>query len=275
MKIAVGIETKDRRLTGGKNYIGETLRNLARTDFWSSPALHSVTIVSGGEQADFFDTEIAPNLPASATYFKAPSAGSTRQQNGARAIREAANAVTMGPADWVLKLEDDLDFIDAFMSSLIAWLQDYGTADVPMFSLAATFEQVRHSMFQPGESLLGPGPSFPRARMVMGRGDAIVAHQVAGYWGAQALVWKQPIARQLADWLGEDPALFDGKEYHRERGHDLMMQVWGRAVGAKAFAVAVPSFVQHIGRQSNIGNPFFEFPWPGRNWSYERRTKDA
>lgn len=274
MKIAVSIETKDRRLSGGQNYLGETLKNLARTDFWSSPALHSVRIVSGGELDDFIEHEVEPNLPTGAVVeYIAPPPVCSRQQNGARAIRFGAEAAG---ADWVLKLEDDLDFIDSFMESVVAWLGDYGHADVPMFSLAATFEQVSHSKYaEPDETVVGPGASFPRARAMMSRGDAIAAHQVAGYWGAQALLWKRPIAQELADWLGEDPYLWDGKERHRDRGHDLLLQVWGRGLGAKAFAVAVPSFVQHIGVQSNIQNPFFQFPFPGRRWSYLRRTLDA
>jgi hypothetical protein len=272
MKIAVAIETKDRRISGGTNYIGETLRNLRRTDFWSSPALHSLRIVSGGELDDFVEAEIEPNIPTGASLeYILPPPICTRQQNGARAIRAGAET----DADWVVKLEDDLDFIDTFMESLVAWLSDYGHAHVPMFSLAATFQEVRQSRFEPGESLLLPGPSFPRARAMMARGDAIAAHQVAGYWGAQALVWKRPMAVQLASWLGDDPFLWDGKEQHRERGHDLLLQVWGRSLEAKAFAVAVPSFVQHIGVQSNIHNPFFEFPFPGRQWLYQRRTTDA
>jgi hypothetical protein len=270
MKIAVSIETKDRRLHGGENYLGRTLANLARTDFWSHPAIHSLRIVIGGALDDFEEKELDPFIPTgkSVEVFEAPLQGCTRQQNGARAIRFAAAV----DADWVMKLEDDLDFLDSFAESTSNWLADYGHAAVPMFSLAATFQQVSSSIFQEGETFLGPGESFPRARAMYARGDRIAAHQVAGYWGAQALIWKRPMAQHLADWLGEDPFLWDGKEQHRQRGHDLILQVWGKELGARAFAVAVPSFVQHIGRQSNIQNKFFEFPFPGRDWSYERRT---
>jgi hypothetical protein len=272
MKIAVSIETKDRRLSGGTNYLGQTLANLARTDFWTSPHLHSLRIVVGGALEDYEDIELAPHIPTGCQVevFETPPTGCTRQQNGARAIRAAAAA----DADWVLKLEDDLDFIDTFLESTVAWLADYGTAQVPMFSLAATCETVSTSVYaDPDETVVGPGTSFPHVRAMLARGDAIAAHHVQGFWGAQALLWRRPIAQQLANWLGEDPYLWDGREQHRQRGHDLLLQVWGASLGAKVFGVAVPSFVQHIGQQSNIQNKFFQFPWPGRGWRYERRAE--
>lgn len=281
MKISVSIETKDRRLAGHKNYLGETLRNLARTDFFSHPSLHSIRIVSGGELPDFFDTEVAPIvdlIPSDkdVEYFVCPESGCTRQQNGQRAIRFAAEPTD---ADWVVKLEDDLDFVDTFMASLTAWLNDYGEAQVPMFSLGATFEFVSKSKYATeDESVLGPGESFPYVRAALARGDAIIPHKIGGYWGAQALVWKRDLAAHLANWLGPDPFLFDGKAEHRHRGHDLLLQVWAASIGAKAFGVAVPAFVQHIGRQSNLDQPeighvqpFFQFPWPGRSWQYHQR----
>jgi hypothetical protein len=285
MRIAVVIETKDRRLNGGQNYLCQTLENLERAGVWQSPHLHSLQIVSGGEQdEDFFINEI----PEGTAYtfgndsdgrvirvHLAP-VGCTRQQNAARAIRAGAQA----DADWVLKLEDDLDFCADFLSSTARWLHRFGHLPTPMFSLAATFQHVGQSKYATeGESVLGPGDSFPRVRGHLRAGASVLPHPIRGFWGAQALLWKRPVAQQLADWLGDDPFLYDGKEQHRERGHDLLLQVWGQAVSsghgnATSFAVAVPSFVQHIGRQSNLSRPgllqpFFEFPWPGREWSFK------
>lgn len=274
MKFNVAIETKDRRLSGGRNYLGETLTNLKRAGLFDSQDLNSFIIVSGGEQPDFYDIEVKPVLAGVRHEFvHCPTKGCTRQQNGARAIRYGA----MNPGgDWVIKLEDDLDFIDGFLSSVSAWLADYSRAAVPMFSLASTFEMVSQSKYaEPGESVLGPGSSFPNVRAMMARGDAIAGYPVQGFWGAQALVWRRTMAQNLADWLGDDPFLWDGREQHRERGHDLLLQVWGHQLHAKVFGVAIPSFVQHIGRQSNLANPFFEYPFPGRDWSYQRRTVDA
>lgn len=273
MKINIAIETKDRRLSGGENYLRTTLENMQRAGILDSPHLNSLIITSGGEQPGYYDEQVLPVLRHLEHEYVHPPAGCTRQQNAARAIRYGA---MNSDGEWVLKLEDDLDFLDGFMDTLVDWLGDHGKASVPMFSLASTYETVSTSIYsEPGETVLRPGPSFPRVRAMMARGDAIAAYPVRGFWGAQALVWRRPMARNLADWLGDDPFLWDGKEQHRERGHDLLLQVWGTQLGAKVFGVAIPSFVQHIGRQSNIQNKFFEYPFPGRSWSYQRRTIDA
>lgn len=278
MKIAIAIETKDRRLHGGQNYLGQTLINLERAGVMASPHLHSLHIVSGGELPDFFDVEVVQPFMGGTSYqdlfwsyVEADPAGVTRQQNGAAAIRVAAST----DADWVMKLEDDLDFTDDFLGNVTRWLADVGHLSVPMFVLGATFQRVSESKFQPGETLAQPGPSFPRVRASMREGAKYMLHPIPGWYAAQALLWKQPVARQLARWLGNDPYLWDGKEQHRNRGHDLLLQVWGQEVGGRAFAVTCPSFVQHIGRTSNLDQPeinhrqpFFEFPWLGRDWRY-------
>lgn len=275
MKIAIAIETKDRRAAGGVNYLGQTLTNLAETGVMDSPFLHSLQIVIGGEDPGFQQEEIHPfksarlqNVPV----HPCPPEGCSRQQNGARAIRVAAAT----DADWVMKLEDDLDFCGDFLGSVARWLEKYGRMPVPMFALGSTFEQVSRSRFVEGESIWRPGPSFPNVRQALAAGREIMGHPVGGFWGAQALVWRHTVAQYLADWLGPDPFLFDGREEHRQRGHDLLLQVWGRDVmKARQFGVPVPSFVQHVGRQSNLNQPkighvqpFFQFPWAGRSWAY-------
>lgn len=274
MKINIAIETKDRRLSGGENYLRTTLENMQRAGVFTSEHLNSLIIVSGGEWSKgYYDEQVWPVLHGVPHEFVSAPEGCTRQQNAARAIRYGA----MNQAgEFVMKLEDDLDFVDGFMDTVAAWLSDYGNAAVPMFSLAVTCEKVSESIYaEPDETVLRPGPSFPRVRAMMARGDAIAAYAVQGFWGAQALVWRRQMAQNLADWLGHDPYLWDGKQQHRDRGHDLLLQVWGKHLNARAFGVAIPSFVQHIGRQSNINNKFFQFPFPGRSWCYQQRTIDA
>lgn len=271
---AITIETFDRRLRGQKNYIAQTLKNLAEVGVFDSPLLHSVQIVCGGEQEDFAEQVVEPALPVNsiAEYHAAPEQ-CTRQQNGMRAF--AAGAAT--DADWVIKLEDDLDFIDDFLGSVDRWLDCYGghaspnhpETYSPLFCLGASFETVsRSKYFEPNESILGPGESFPCVRAHLSQGAAM-RHPVLGFWGAQALLLKRPVAAHLAAWLGPDPFLYDGKQQHRDRGHDLLLQVWGQHLHSSGFICTAPAFVQHIGEQSNIGNPFFQFPWPGRGWKFE------
>lgn len=270
--LAIVIETKDRRLNGGDNYIGQTIRNLRRaTNEFEGMPLSSIDIVCNGVQDKSFErTEVWEPLGGWEARFHLKDG--SRQQNGARAIRTGA---AHEDADWVLKLEDDLDFCDDFLGSVSRWLAKYGHAKVPMFSLAATFTSVSSSQFAPGETLLGPGSSFAYVRRALAHGEEILAHPANGFWGAQALLWRRPDAQHLADWLGEDPTLWDGREHHRNRGHDLIIQNWLKSRGVRSVAVACPSFVQHVGRTSNLNQPeighvqpFFEFPWPGREWRF-------
>jgi hypothetical protein len=269
--IAVVIETVDRRLHGGKNYLGQTIRNLCRATHGFNGPITSLDIVCNGVLDDSFERDevwFPLNRWMADWHFQ----DGTRQQNGARAIRTAASR----DAEWVLKLEDDLDFCDDFLGSVGRWLAKYSHAKVSMFSLAATFSSLTRSRFTFGEKLLQDGPSFPYVRACMARGQEILAHPARGYWGAQALLWRRADAQHLADWLGEDPALFDGKEYHRNRGHDLILQEWMHSRGDRTVAVACPSLVQHVGHKSNLNQPeighvqpFFEFPWPGREWRFK------
>ena len=253
MKFAIGIETKKRPT--GVDYFGQTLKNLDRAGVFKSPLLASLSVTHGED--------------------------CTRQQNAARAIAAATQAAKFYGCEWVMKLEDDLDFTDQFLENVAGWLADFGHANTPMFSLAATFEFVSRSRFANNErTVFEPGESFGRVREYIRRGEHVAPHPVNGYWGAQALVWKTEMAEHLVKFLGDDPALFDGKMHHRNRGHDLLLQVWGNELGAKHFAVAVPSFVQHVGEQSNLDQPelghkqpFFQFPFAGHDYRYERRLR--
>lgn len=286
MKINVAIETKDRRLTSGQNYLAQTLANLKRAGVFESEHLNSFVIVSGGELPDYYEHEVEPLLHGIPHEFvHCPEEGCTRQQNGARAIRYGA----MNPeGEWVLKLEDDLDVLDDFLGNVARWLTDYGHyRSVPMYALAATYATVSASRYAtPGETVFGPGESFPYVRAQLATGRRALTHACLGFWGAQALLWRREVAEHLAAWLGPDPYLWDGRQEHRNRGHDLLLQVWGRKWcqenGVKeVFGVAIPAFVQHLGRHSNLDQPeighvqpFFEFPFPGREWRYESERRE-
>ena len=253
VKISVGMETKVRPV---ENYFDTTMFNLNRAGVFESEHIADFSVAHGE--------------------------GFTRQQNAQRAIAMAVQRAKETDANWVMKLEDDLDFTDNFLENVADWLEDFGHAKVPMFSLAASFEFVSDSHFQLGDTVFNDALAFPRVRARVARGDAIAPHPVRGYWGAQALVWRTADAEQLANWLGDDPALWDGKLHHKNRGHDLLLQVWGVERGAKHFGVAIPSFVQHIGRRSNLDQPeighvqpFFQFPFAGRDYRYQRRTINA
>lgn len=286
MKFSVGIETKDRTLAGGQNYLGQTLRNFRRAGGFDEQRLEALTIVVDGESSGAlcheFDDETLQDHRVQIL-----NASATRQQNAMRAIKHALNTEcgTQRNVDYVIKLEDDLDFCGDFLGSLERWLTDFGHANVPMFALGASFEIVSRSKFNGSERTVFDAvtdesdPSFPMVREAMRRGESILPHRVGGWWGAQALVFTPADAAQLVEFLGDDPKLFDGKKEHRSRGHDLLLQVWGQSRGAKYFGVTVPSFVQHVGYTSNLSEPeinhvqpFFQFPWAGPDWSYQSKV---
>jgi hypothetical protein len=263
VRIALVIETYDRRKQGRANYLATTLRNLQRVGVWASPHLHSVRVVQDGVWEDDFWGGVASLLPPGAIIDSAPRG---RRPNALQAIRSGA---AEHDADWVVTLEDDLDFIDHFLDNAAAWLEDHGHFDAVMFPLGSSWGEtvapVNTSLYlEPGESVLGPGQSFQYARRAVARGDDYILNP--GYWGGQALAWERPIAEHLAEWFAvhlpdEDLG-----------GKDVLLEKWGRGLKTVPFCVPVPSFVQHIGRESCMDVPFFEFPWPGRGWDYPGRA---
>jgi hypothetical protein len=147
-------------------------------------------------------------------------------------------------------LEDDLDFCDEFLEQVVPWLEDH--PDYLMYVLGANYAQIQGIAERGGSGWRYPADVF---------------------YGAQALVWRREEAAQLAEWLGPDPFYVngDGKKV-RDHGHDLLLQRWARERKAEYFLASTPCMVQHIGEESGINNRFFQFPWGGRNWRYERRA---
>jgi hypothetical protein len=206
------------------------------------------------------------------TIYPNSTPGRTRQQNGAEAIRVAANQ----NADYVLKLEDDIDFIGDFLGSVGRFLERYGS-EVPMISFASSWERLEDCHYADvGESVLGPGTSFPNVRRLLGGGHSFVPRLVThGFCFAQALAWPTVNAQHLERWLGPDPFVFDGRKEYRGNCHDFKVAEWGRHLGPDTmFGYSIPSFVQHLGRESAIARGSrirkhpLEFPWPGRTWTY-------
>lgn len=147
-------------------------------------------------------------------------------------------------ASHAMVLEDDLDFCDGFLESAAGWIEDH--PGHLMYVLGANYEQIEG-----------------RAA----RGERYWSYPVGAFYGAQALVWPQAVAAELAAWLGPHPA-YNGCTDH---GHDLLLQQWGKKEGLTHFLASAPCMVQHIGNESGIGNRFFQFPWGGRSWRYAKR----
>lgn len=292
IKIAVTMETCERPVQG---YLRQTLANFKRSGGFDSPHLSTFHLQVGSAMSDQLMLDTAMLEQQACDTIRVFNPG-TRHQNAQRAIEAGAGDLD---ADFVLKLEDDLDFCHDFIGSVARFLEQFGTAKVPMFVFGSTFQIVSQSKFGvnhfcglsgydpmrddpcPGchpdaASVFNTPDGFPYVRHMMAQGHKIAAHNVLGWWAAQAIAWHREDAQELAEWLGPDPYFDDGKEQHRHRGHDLMLQVWGTQLKkAKYFGCSIPSFVQHIGHESNLDQPainhkqpFFQFPWAGPNWRF-------
>lgn len=169
--------------------------------------------------------------------------GITMHQNAQRCIELAAE----GDHDFAMVLEDDLDFCDNFLENVALWLEDFAVEEKNMYVLGANYSQIH---------------------MVTERGGRAWAYPVGAFYGAQALLWRRKDAEELAQWLGPDPD-YNGIKNH---GHDLKLQQWGKTHGIEFFTASAPCMVQHIGEQSGINNRFFQFPWGGRDWKYEKAS---
>lgn len=235
--ITICIKTKERR--SGVDYLGQTLRNLGRGGVFRSRLLHSLIVVDSGSSDDYFERELHPFIPLGVPLI-VDRGERTLHQTAATAIRRGA---TSG-APWVLVIEDDLDVCADFLGSVHRWL-------------------VQHAV-EPGFRMAVFGANYSSITQLVGQAT-YWQYPVGAFYGAQALAWSRQDAAQLAAWLGPDPS-YKGIRQH---GHDILLQVWGRATGQEHFLASVPSFVQHVGRQSGISNKFFQFAsWPGPWWSY-------
>jgi hypothetical protein len=237
-QIAIAIKAA-RRAANGDEYLRQTVEALGRSSEKTPELLHSLRVSW---------TEGPVGLWNGKAFDAAPEWEAKRltlHQNAARAIRLVANA----GAAWAMVLEDDVDFCDDFLGSVLRWVHDVERTGerFPMYVLGANYAQIE------------------AARM---RGYIFWHYPCSAFYGAQALLWRSDVARQLAEWLGPDPAY--GQV--RDHGHDLLLGKWGTEQETPCFCASVPSFVEHVGVTSGIGNRSFHFPtWPGQKWSYEGR----
>ena len=246
--ISVAIKTADRRQKGPEwpNYLRRTLENLQRGGVFDSKHLAGdIVLMDSGVGPDpwcFLAME-ADGFPRVRIDSGEPR---TLHQNAANAIRVAARNEE---ADWVLVLEDDIDVCARFLESVALWLEDHAVDGLMMYAFGANYAQIRQCRAQ---------------------GKAVWMYPCHAFYGALACAWRRGHASALAEWLGDDPGIVqeDGGKV-RNRGHDLLLGRWGKAMGLTHFRASAPCFIQHIGVESGLGNKKITYGgWSGPTWSY-------
>ncbi len=242
--ISVAIKTADR--SPKRNYLRQTLSNLQRAGVFDSQHLAGDIVL--------MDSGIGPDprvfLAGGANGFPRVRIDGedfrTLHQNAACAIRVAAREER---ADWVLVLEDDIDVCARFLESVEAWLGDHAVDGPMMYVFGANYAHIQ-------------------ARVQEGK--SIWHYPCHAFYGALACAWRRGHAAALAEWLGPDPFYLnkDGGEI-RNRGHDLLLARWGKAMGLTHFRASAPCFIQHIGLESGLDNKKIEYGgWSGPSWCY-------
>jgi hypothetical protein len=230
--IAVTMLTCDRSPL--KNYLSATLDNFKHGGVFSSPRLHSFTLVcTDGAQVwppkEVIRDRIALDIPLERRF---------PNQNAARALEIGSRS----GAPWVLFTEDDIDVSSRFLDSVGSWLDRFSKFNRRVFSF---------------------GANYPRADGPYGAWD----YPITDFYGTQCFAIRADDAASLAEFLYANVFAHSG----HGNGYDILMHAWAkqRWPTIDYFAASSPSFVQHLGDASVIGSKHFVFPsWPGREWSY-------
>ncbi|HEY1171056.1 MAG TPA: hypothetical protein VGH19_06755 [Verrucomicrobiae bacterium] len=239
VKYIIVLRTVDRA-PEAENYLFKTLANLERAGLFRSSIPFQLVIFSDREAGGAFQAELADwrlKYPDLITVEKSDKR-LTPNQNAAWALHHAS----IQPAQWVLFLEDDVDFCADFLESVDVWRRRVEHPDIKLYSLCAAYEGVRLA-------------------------QVVWEYPVKDFYGTQAYLLRHDVAVDLAEFLSKKP-----KWKGKDKGHDMLLKEWA---GKKArFVAAAPNFIQHIGKQSSLHlGRFHDYPsWPGQDWSFLREA---
>lgn len=254
--------TVDRSSSGRENYLDETFENLSRSNARFRHEQIFLSRVADEHwreiwERDGYDYETL-------TYYREVSEV-TRDylpcENAGRALVGAAEIALLLGVDWVLFCEDDLDFCAEFSSSVAIWLDEHASDDYRIYSFGCAYPNVE-LLARPGASIIINGdlisnPTYWR-------------YPCTKFYGTQCFAIRRDDARSLGEYLLANPEVRGVKS---PGAYDLMIHDWmAREYPDQHFFLAsVPSFVQHIGRQSVCTGleVTHTFPsWKGREWRY-------
>lgn len=252
--IALVMITIDRSEQGKENYLAQTIGNMRRAKVFESDRLgYSALVFSTASMDHFLAAEDHENtfhkldVPlVSAPRLSCENAGHALQLGGRKALEHGLS--------WVLFCEDDLDFCDDFIESVGRWLDDYGKNQL--------------------HRLYAFGCAYPQIMQAMDCGVSYWTYSYKSFYGTQCFAIRPDDAISLGTYIASNPII---RGVDNPNAYDLMFHDWMDAnYPTSAFLASVPSFVQHIGRQSictGLDNTHTFDSWPGREWSYKPLDK--
>lgn len=260
--IVLTMITVDRSSSGRENYLNETVENLTRSNarFIHEQLFPSRVTDAHWQSVWHYRSSASENTkdvtPADRDYLPCENAG--------RALVGGADIAALLGCEWVLFCEDDLDFCAEFSSSVAVWLDDHASDDYRVYPFGCAYPNVE-LLARPGASMIVNGsiidnPTYWR-------------YPCTKFYGTQCFAIRRDDARSLGEYLLTNP---DVRGVKAPGAYDLMIHDWmAREYPNEHFFLAsVPSFVQHIGRQSVCTGleVTHTFPsWKGREWRYRGR----
>ncbi len=247
--ISVVMITMDREVEGKENYLPSTLDSLRSSGVFLSPRLHSFNLCVSRSQtwpklSDYISDAEAETIQ-NAIPLVVHYGDRLACENAGHALQTGARS----GASWVLFCEDDIIVCADFLGSVGRWLDEYADDDrYIVYSFGTPYDDVKKVNPFTGNSWQYPVTSF---------------------YGTQCFVLRPEHALSLGTYISSNPIV---RGVTNPNAYDLMFHDWMREnYPTKTFLASVPSFVQHVGRQSictgkDKTHTFDSFP--GTEWSY-------
>jgi len=249
MKITVAMITMDRSSRGKANYLPITLANMKRAGVFQSRHLHALHVFDSGSPDGWLRGIINEQGISAECHY--PIAGPRLAcENCGTALATAG----LTDCDYVLFCEDDLDVSDGFLDSVADWLHDHGENgnQYPLFAFGAAYDQINQNF---------------------ARGATAWVYPVRAFYGTQCFALRPADAVSLGSYVESNP-LIGG--VRNPNAYDLMFHLWAdMKYPGCSFLASVPSFVEHIGRESGCTgkDETHTFPWRGADYRYRSRGR--
>lgn len=231
MRIGIVMVTIDREKTGRKNYISDTLWDIHRSGLTCSNTPYVFHLFDGGSKSLEYivgsyrrsvfnvlwesEVKLAPNV------------------NVGRALVFGGQL----DVDWVLFLEDDIEFCKNFLDGVAWWLGHYAGTKHRLFTFYTPYREILteyNKILECSNNINVSTWEYP----------------VDKFYGTQAFAVRPREAQSIGEYLVNLP--------YPTSGYDIEIQNWAKANPIQKepenFLSSVPCFVQHIGEQSVLFN---------------------